>query len=146
MPDAFVVEVVVDAAAEDVWLALTDVAEVERWVGEPSMQVRVTTTWEVGTPIVFTGFHHAQFRNTGVVQVFDRPRRLQYTHLSSISRLPDVSESYTTCEFTLTPHEQKTKLTARFSGFPTLSIYKHLSFYWRGTLPLLQRHIEGAVR
>ena len=143
VPGEFSVGVVVDAAADDVWRALTDPAAIAAWMREPAMDVRVATSWQIGSPIVITGFLHGRFENRGVVLVSDGPRHLRYTHLSSISRLPDVAESYTICDFVLAPLEQKTLLTATFSGFPTVSIFKHLSFYWRGTLPILQRYVEG---
>ena len=141
VPDEFAVSVVVDAGVDAVWRALTDPAEMAAWMGEPTLRIAVSADWRVGGAVVITGFHHAPFRNIGVVQVCDEPRHLQYTHRSSMSRLPDVPESDTIQDFQLVPREQKTSLTATFRHFPTFSIYKHLAFYWRGTLPILARHV-----
>jgi len=35
-----------------------------------------------------------------------------------------------------------TSLKLRGSGFPTASIFKHLKFYWGGTLEILKQHVE----
>lgn len=135
--------VTIAAPATAVWAALTEPAQMKQWMGEPEMDLDVVTDWVVGGPIEVRGFLHKRFVNTGVVVVCDPPRALRYTHLSSISRLPDVPESYTTLDFRLAPDGAQTTLTVTISGFPTTSIFKHLDFYWRGTLSILQRFVEA---
>lgn len=139
--------VVIDAPVERVWRALTDPAELEQWMADPKVGVQVETTWEVGAPIRVTGFHVARFVNSGVVEHFEPPRRLRYTHLSSISKLPDVPDSYAAFEFRLEPTGAQTTLTVTVSNCANPSIFKHLEFYWNGTTGVLKRFIEtGSTR
>lgn len=125
-----------------VWRFLTDTELMKSWMGEPEMALKIETNWVVGQPIVVSGFHHVPFRNTGNVVAFETTERLAYTHLSSLSRLPDRPENHTTLEFLLTPGDDGTSLAFSASGFPTASIFKHLEFYWRGTLEILRRRTE----
>ncbi|MBL8933407.1 MAG: SRPBCC domain-containing protein [Archangium sp.] len=79
-------QVRIHAAPLVVWRALTTPELMTRWMGEPSMQLEVNTTWTVGNPIRISGFHHARFENTGTVLEFEPPHALRYSHLSSLSR------------------------------------------------------------
>lgn len=112
------------------------------WMGEPEMMLGIDTDWVIGSPIVVRGVHYGSFKNTGLVLAFEPRTRLAYTHLSSLSRLPDEPSSYTTLEFRVTEATHATSLKLRATGFPTASIFKHLDFYWGGTLEVLKRHVE----
>jgi hypothetical protein len=117
------------------------------WLGEPEMAIEVETDWAIGSPIVVRGFHHTAFSNSGVVLHFAPPTKLVYTHASSLSRLPDEPASYTTFDFTLDEQVgERTALTFAASAFPTETIFKHLRFYWRGTLAVLKQHAEAHAR
>jgi uncharacterized protein YndB with AHSA1/START domain len=61
---------------------------------------------------------------------------------SSISRLPDTKENYSVNTFTVSLIEEKTHLKIEVENFPTETIYKHLNFYWQGTIILLKNLIE----
>ncbi len=115
------------------------------WMGKPEMALEIETDWIIGSPIVVRGVHNAPFRNTGNVLEFAPSTRLAYTHMSSFSRLADEPASYTTLEFVLAPANGATSLTLRASGFPTVTIYKHLQFYWAGTLEVLKQHVERSI-
>lgn len=72
-------------------------------MGEPEMKLEIETTWEINSPIFIRGFHHIKFENKGIVLKYQPERMLRYTHLSSVSRLPDKIENYSALEFVLTP-------------------------------------------
>lgn len=136
---------VINAPPTDVWRALTDPALMEKWMGEPEMRIEVITGWRVASPIVIKGFHHIHFENKGTVLRFEPNSILQYTHLSSLSRLPDRAENYSTIEFQAAPMpELSTSVTVRISNFPTESILKHLDLYWRVTIQVLKRFVESS--
>jgi hypothetical protein len=44
-----------------------------------------------------------KFENKGIILKYLKERILSYSHLSSVSRLPDNIENYTVIEFVLTP-------------------------------------------
>ena len=140
--EAFERTVLIDAPVTTVWEYLTTPSLMRSWMGEASMQLEVQTSWEIGQPITITGVHHLPFENKGMVTQFQPPQILQYTHLSSLSRLADKRENYSTISFYLSPQEQQSLLLVRVDQFPTETIYRHLLFYWQGTLGVLKRHIE----
>lgn len=77
-----------------------------------------------------------------MVLQFEAPKRFSYTHRSSLSRLPDTPGSYTTFEFSLAQVADATSLTLVMTGFPTVTIFKHLQFYRRVTLGILKQRAE----
>ncbi len=113
-----------------------------RWMGDPEIAVKVTTTWEVGSPVLVTGFHHVAFENKGIVLQCLPRQILQYSQLSSVSRLPDREGNYTRITFRLSPEGIGTRLVVGVENFPTDAIFHHLEFYWRGTIVLLKQMIE----
>ncbi|WP_232825979.1 SRPBCC family protein [Chitinophaga alhagiae] len=137
--------VIINAAPRQVWNALTDPALVRQWMGGPEMNITVATNWQVGQPVTISGFHHLAFENKGTVLQFEPESLLKYDYLSSLSRLPDVPESRTILAFALTPQHEHTLLTLTLSNFPTEAIFRHVDFYWRGTLEILRRFVEGAA-
>lgn len=134
--------ILINAPANAVWDSLTQRQLMKEWMGEPEMSLEVETDWVVGGPIIVRGFHHVPFENTGTVLESEPTTRLAYTHLSSLSRLPDVPENHTTLEFALKPIGDTVSLTFVATGFPSDAIFKHLQFYWSETLEILKQHVE----
>jgi uncharacterized protein YndB with AHSA1/START domain len=132
----------IDAPTSKVWEALTNPEAMKKWMSET--EINIITDWKVGNPIVMNGnLHRINFENKGTVLQFEREKILKYSHLSSLSRLPDEPRNYSIIEFSLTPIENGTDLTVTLSNFPTEAIDKHLVFYWNVTLEILKRMIEG---
>jgi uncharacterized protein YndB with AHSA1/START domain len=126
-----------------VWEALTQPALMKGWMHDS--EIEIITTWEVGSPIIINvqeASYKTAFQNTGVVLQFVKDRVLEYSHLSSLSRLPDEPENYTIIRFTLQPDEDQTLLELDLTNFPTESHYKHIDFYWTVTLEVLKRSLE----
>lgn len=106
-------------------------------------EINVITNWEIGSPMVIRGnLHGLNFENKGTVLRFEPEKILEYSHLSSVSRLPDALESYSILTFCLISVKDQTTLMLTVSNFPTETIYKHLAFYWNVTLEVLKRMIE----
>lgn len=116
-----------------VWETLTTPALMAQWMGE-DMNISVSTSWELHSPITIRGFHHAVFENKGTILVYEQDKKLSYTHLSNLSGLADRVENYTILTFILTPVDGGTTLSITLENFPDDIIQKHLEFYWRGTL------------
>ncbi len=133
--------IIIEAPASKVWDALTNPELMKEWMYET--EINISTDWRVGSPITIYGhLHRIKFENKGTVLKFEPERVLQYSHLSSLSRLADEPKNYSIFEFILTPRDNKTSLTLTLSNFPTESILKHLVFYWNVTLEILKRRIE----
>jgi uncharacterized protein YndB with AHSA1/START domain len=134
--------ILIKAVPSKVWAALTNPDQMKQWMAEPGMKIDIMTNWRVGQPILVNGFHHVNFENKGTVLQYEVDSILQYTHLSSISRLPNESKNYSVITFSLTPIEDHTLLKFKIDNFPTEAIFKHLDFYWRTTPEILKNFIE----
>ncbi|WP_118952059.1 SRPBCC family protein [Taibaiella helva] len=135
--------ILIKAAPQQVWRLLTEPMLMLQWMGDPEMQLEVDTSWEVGTPFIIRGRHHIRFENRGTLLCYEPSRRLQYSQLSSLSRLPDLPEHYTLLDFILEPDGEDTLLTLTLSNFPTETIEKHLAFYWLATLHKIKKAAEA---
>ena len=125
-----------------IWPWLTEERLMKRWMGEPEMNIEIITDWTVGSPIIIRGFHHAKFENKGVVLQYSPNNILQYTHLSSISRLPDLPQNYSIITFKLDQEEEQTSLTIQVGNFANESIFKHLHLYWTTTPAIIKELVE----
>ncbi len=132
----------INAAPSAVWHALTRPELMVQWMGAPEMQLKVDTSWIIGTPVSISGFHHVRFENKGTVLHFDPEQRLSYSHWSSVSRLADDPENYSILEFRLMPEAEQTLVTLTIDHFPTETIFKHLQFYWRTTMVMIKKFVE----
>lgn len=133
--------ITINAPPATVWAALTEPAIMQQWMAEDKIEIR--TDWQVGQPFVISGhLHGIMFEAKGNVLQFQPERLLQYTHLGSISGLPDEPASYTVIEFRLMAVAAQTALTLTAWNFPTETIYKHLAFYWPVALGVLKKLIE----
>lgn len=142
IPDSIKHSVSIEAEPIVVWSFLTDIDKMKQWMGEEEMKINIQTDWTIGNPISISGFHHIQFENKGTVLHFDIEKKLCYTHLSTLSRLSDIKEHYTILTFLLKQIGGHTELLMQIENFPTDSIYRHLNFYWAGTLFQLKELIE----
>jgi uncharacterized protein YndB with AHSA1/START domain len=135
----------IHAPPSDVWRALTDPDLMKQWIAEPVMRIEITTDWKFGSPIIVKGHHNnVDFENKGTILQFEPYSTLRYSHLSSISGLPDRAENYTMIEFRLErAEENSTLLNVRISNFPVESAFEHWQFYWNVTIGVLKRFIES---
>lgn len=121
---------------------MTNIDRMKKWMSET--EIEIVTDWTVGSRILIGGrLHGIKFENKGTVLEFEPESRLQYSHLSSISRLRDEPQNYSRFDFQLAPVDDQTALSITVSNFPTATIYKHLAFYWNVTLEILKRQLEN---
>lgn len=132
----------INAPTSHVWHILTTPELMQKWMMS-DVEINILTDWKVGGPIVIRGnMNGKNFENWGMVLQFEPEKTLRYSHLSSLSRLPDQPENYSIVEFRLRPMDHQTTLELTLTNFPTESIYQHLAFYWNVTLEILKRMIE----
>jgi len=137
--------ILIEASLAIVWECLTNPALMEQWMAEPEINVQIDTDWKVGSTVTVSGFHHVSFTNKGTVLQFDPFKALRYTHLSSVSQLPEVPESYCVFEFLLEPAGDQISLTVNISNFPTESIFRHLDLYWKTTIGIFKDFVENSL-
>jgi uncharacterized protein YndB with AHSA1/START domain len=132
----------INGTTSQVWQMLTTPELMKKWMMS-DIDIEIITDWKVGSPIEIRGTMNGKdFENKGTVLQFEPERALQYSQLSSLSRLPDRPENYAVVAFRLNPPGDQTTLTLTLSNFATESIYKHVAFYWNVTLEVLKQMIE----
>ncbi|MDJ1482918.1 SRPBCC domain-containing protein [Cytophagaceae bacterium YF14B1] len=131
----------INATPSNIWQVLTEPEWIQQWILDS--EVEVISDWVKGSPITIRGYlHDDYFENKGIILQAEPEHLLQYTHLSSLSRLPDTPESYTIIQFELIPSDDQTELFLTLTNFPTETIYWHLEFYWNVTLGLIKNLCE----
>jgi len=126
------------SGAEDVWRTLVD-PDARFFLG-----ATVTSTYEVGAPIVFEGeFQGKEFRDHGTVEQVERPRLLRYSHFSPMSGQPDVPESYHHLTFTLDEHDDGTTVTLVQDNAASDEEAEHSSAMYRQMLEALGEAVTG---
>ena len=145
IPDSIHQSITINAPASAVWHHLTTPNLMQQWMLDQDMEMEIFSDWKAGSPIVMKGkLHKIKFENLGTILQFEPEKVFEYTHLSSISRLPDQPENYCTLTFSLSPSAtEETILNLSIANFPTYSIYKHMEFYWRSALVVLKRQVEN---
>lgn len=143
MTDKFSTTAIIDSETSEVWASLTEPGLMTQWMADPEMKIEIHTDWKINAEIIIRGFHHLDFENKGIVLAYDKEKKLSYSHLSSLSRLPDNPGNYSVLEFILTPFDKQTRLTISVTNFPTETIRKHLEFYWRGTIVKIKKVAEA---
>ncbi|GAB4051251.1 SRPBCC family protein [Spirosoma litoris] len=142
-PNLITHTVTINAPASTVWRHLTVPDLMKQWMLDTDMAIDIITDWGAGSPIRMKGsMHGIEVENTGTILTNIPNKTLQYTHLSSLSHLPDTPENQCVLTFALTPIERLTQLTLTITNFPTDTIFRHLDFYWRTALDLLKEAVE----
>ncbi|MBX2904782.1 MAG: SRPBCC domain-containing protein [Taibaiella sp.] len=145
-PQHFTLSIIIEASAAAVWEVLTMPILMKEWMAETPIEIE--TTWQPGSQITISGpWYKTRFENKGTVLCYEPYAKLSYTHLSSLSRLPDDPGNHTIYEFfLLSKDEAATELTFSARQFVTSAIYHHLAFYWRVTLHKIKQQVEAATQ
>ena len=130
----------VAATAQRVWAALTEPERIAAYM----QGSRVTTTWQVGSPITWDGQYDGRsYQDKGEVLTYDEPHVLSVTHYSPLMGQPDEPESYHTLVYTLTASGERTRLELTQGGCDSEEQAAQFSQNWQGMLDGLKAHVEG---
>ncbi len=135
----------VAAAPERVWAALTEPEQIATYMDGS----KVTTTWEVGSPITWEGEHDgSSYQDKGEVLTYDEPHVLSVTHYSPMMGQPDEPENYHTLVYTLTADgsgdDQVTRLELTQDGNESQEQADQFSQHWQQMLDGLKAQVEGS--
>lgn len=129
----------VHASPDRVWSALTDPEQIAAYMGGS----RVETTWEVDTPITWSGEYdgHA-YQDKGTVLVYDEPHVLMVSHYSPLMGQEDQPESYHRVRYTLTADGEITHVSLTQDGCADQAQAEQFSRNWQTMLDALKAQIE----
>src|SRR3954469_901578 len=130
----------VEATPERVWAALTEPEQIAVYM----YGSRVTTTWEVGTPITWDGEYDGRaYQDKGEVLTYDEPHVLSVTHYSPMMGQPDEPENYHTLVYTLSASGDGTHLELTQDGNESQEQADQFSQNWQGMLDGLKAQVES---
>lgn len=105
--------VIVDRPRHRVWQALTD----PKLVPEYFMGATVSTDWQVGHPITFTGtWKDKPFEDKGKIITFTPEKEMTYSHWSPLSGTDDEPDNYHVVHIALADTDHGTKVTLEQSN------------------------------
>lgn len=130
----------VAASPDRVWQSLTDPGQIAVYM----QGSRVTTSWEVGSPITWDGEYDGRpYQDKGEVLIHDEPAVLSVTHYSPMLGQPDEPENYHTVTWTLTPTDSGTHLELAQDGCDDEGQAEQFGRNWQTMLDGLKAHVEG---
>jgi uncharacterized protein YndB with AHSA1/START domain len=125
--------IAIEASAQRVWEVLTRPEIIKEYL----YGTHTDTTWEVGTPIVFSGeYEGTSYRDHGTILENTPFQQIRYSYWSGFSGIEDLPENYMEIQYTLqTESNVITDLTWTQIGFSNQGAYEHSE---AGTLQLLE--------
>jgi uncharacterized protein YndB with AHSA1/START domain len=142
-PEKIQSTVYIHAPAGLVWKFLTDPRLMKSWMADEDSSLEIVSANSPGGELVIRGILSGKrFENKGTITRFKPEVAFGYTHLSSLSSLPDDTENFCRIEFELSPESDGTRLDLCITNFPTPGIYKHMELYWKATLLVLRTVTE----
>jgi uncharacterized protein YndB with AHSA1/START domain len=134
------VTVTVHAPAAKVWEALTTPRAIETYM----FGSKVSSEWKVGSPITWKGVWQGKpYEDKGVVVHVLPEKKLQYTHFSPLSGLPDKPENYHTVTVDLEEHGDRTRVSLAQDNNPTEEARQHSEKNWGIMLEGLKKYVES---
>lgn len=133
--------ITIEAPAPKVWAALVDPAAIKQYL----FGTNVASDWKQGSAIVWKGeWQGKRYEDKGVVLQVAPGRKLQYTHFSPLSGLPDVPESYHTVTVELFAEGSgRTRVELSQDNNPTPQARDHSEGNWGVVLTGLKQYVEG---
>ena len=129
----------INAPAARVWTALTEPAEVKKYLFGTDM----TAEWRVGGSIVYSGeWEGRHYEDKGTVIELEPGKLLKTTYYSQMSGLEDRPENYNTISYRLDGTNGRTKLTIVQENIPSRKSAKHSAENWRAVLGKLKDVVE----
>ncbi len=133
-------EVLVAAPVERVWAALTDPAEVQKWMFGTTLE----TDWTPGSPISWSGEYQGRsYQDKGEVVEVNEPTTLVVTHFSPLTGQPDVPENYHRLVYHLSGDDTQTLLSLSQDNNADADEAAHSRENWMQALEALRNHVEG---
>jgi uncharacterized protein YndB with AHSA1/START domain len=91
-------EIRIDASVDKVWNALISPSIIKKYM----FGADVRSEWRKGSSITWKGeINGKKYEDKGTILEIARDKKLQYSHFSSLSKLPDIPENYHTVTITL---------------------------------------------
>ena len=129
----------IDASPARVWTALTDPAEIEKYM----FGSQVLTDWQPGSSIVWKGEHEGTtYEDRGEIVEITPARRLKVTHFSPLSGQEDAPENYHTLTYELEADGPVTRVELSQDNNPTAEAAEHSKSNWENMLSGIKEVVD----
>ncbi|HTX93171.1 MAG TPA: SRPBCC domain-containing protein [Anaerolineales bacterium] len=131
----------IDVPVEKVWDALVNPAAIRQYM----FGTNVVSDWRKGSPIAWKGeWQGKPYEDKGTILQFDRGRRLQYSHFSPLSGLPDEPSNYHNVTVELSVEGKQTWVKLAQDHNATEEEREHSTRNWEMMLTTLKKFLEGS--
>lgn len=131
----------IDAPIAEVWDALVNPTMIKQYM----FGTEVTSDWHQGSAIVWKGeWKGRHYEDKGTILQLESGRRLQYSHFSPLSGLPDSPDNYHTVTIELSPSASATNVSLWQDNNPTEQAREHSEENWKMMLTNLKALLEKA--
>jgi uncharacterized protein YndB with AHSA1/START domain len=131
--------VTVDAPRARVWDALVNPAAIKQYM----FGTQVETDWREGSPISWKGeWQGKAYEDKGTILKLEQGKRLQYSHFSPLSGLPEKPENYHTVTIELADEAGKTRVALSQDNNPDEQAREHSKHMWEVMLAELKKFLE----
>jgi uncharacterized protein YndB with AHSA1/START domain len=129
----------ISASAGKVWHALTDPELIKKYM----FGTTVISEWKEGSKIIWKGeWEGKQYEDKGKILLFEPKQRLQYSHFSPLSGLPDSPENYHIVTIDLEEKDQQTIVTLVQTNNADEKTKDHSEKNWKMMLASMKKILE----
>ncbi len=129
----------IDASPSEVWKALTDPELIKKYL----FGTTVTTTWEEGSPITYTGeWEGKTYEDKGTILQVIPEKLLKSTYWSSMSGTEDKPENYATVTYEIEPDGESITLTITQDNNLNEEAKEHSEKNWQMVLESIKKLLE----
>jgi len=133
------VETAINASVTHVWDALVNPATIKKYM----FGTTVISDWKEGSKILWTGeWQGKTYEDKGTIHQLKPEAKLQYTHFSPLTGLPDIPENYHTVTIELTEKGKQTILSLSQDNNSTQQAKEHSEKNWGMMLASLKKLLE----
>jgi uncharacterized protein YndB with AHSA1/START domain len=132
--------ITIQSPASKVWNALVDPEAIRQYM----FGTHAVSDWREGSPIVWKGeWQGKPYEDKGVILQLKPGSRLQYSHFSPLSGLPETAENYHTVTIELADEGDRTQLSLAQDNNATGEEAEHSSQNWMMMLTSLKKYLEA---
>ncbi len=129
------------AASEKVWEALVTPQSIKQYM----FGTDVVSDWHKGSPILWRGeWQGKMYEDKGTILQFQPGQKIQYTHFSPLSGVPDKPENYHTVTVELSADGDQTQVTLTQDNNTSEDERAHSEQNWAMMLAALKKFVEQA--
>jgi uncharacterized protein YndB with AHSA1/START domain len=132
-------EITIKAPVTSVWDALTNPSVIRSYM----FGTTVVSDWEEGSEIKWFGeWNEKKYEDHGMILTYIPCKKLEYTHFSPLSGLPDIPENYHHVSIEILAKEFQTKVFLSQDNNATEESRKHSEENWLQILSNLRKLLE----